>query len=129
MADRSIREAKTVEASAYHEALVHIQLHHPGLGNQLDQVRSVYRVARASVLSFLIAAITIPYEFASVAPSASACKTLVIVLFFLCCAAGSFWAWRHLRSSYLQWVSIAKAREGIFASEKPDATRPAGSES
>lgn len=94
---------------AYHIALVTIHLHSSALQERLAQVRSLFRIARASTLSFLVGSFIVPV--AIIAEPANrhlgVLKPIGATMLMLACALASYRVWRHQRISYLNWAATA----------------------
>jgi hypothetical protein len=102
-------------SSAYHNALAAILLSESPLSAQLGQVRSTYRIARATGLSALLGALVmLPRAVASDGGATAWVPILLLALF----GCGSVQCWFHLRKHYLEYV---KQAHRVLASDRHQA--------
>ena|SRR5688572_5424196 len=101
----------------YHLALSKLLAADTPLADSMGQTRCSYRVARASVFTFLVAALVIVLQDTSVPELVDSRARNILVLALLLGSAASFWSWYHLRDSYLKFLQIDAVERGIVTPE------------
>lgn len=104
--DNRIQARFFTEPESYHKSLAIVLRSPSPLAESMTQVRSTYRVARASSVTFLLASVL---TLSGWIPTTEAIdgRRSAIALLLLAASAASFWSWLHLRASYLKYVALA----------------------